>query len=260
MTQGAALPLRRVLLGFVTDLVLAILAGLTLTTLLSLAWGFFKGIRIASAGGTEQQVGAAMTTPGAVAQIATVLIASSITTALLYAWRRPASAQEIQRSRQRMRQWRTWGVALSVGIGMFVLTSAASALLNWLGIPPRPSNIAVIRAAYEQSPIFVCLFAVLIAPMYEEFLFRRVLFARFWQAGWPVLGICLSGLAFALAHEFPSGGAPLASTLSLIVVYATMGATFAWLYRRTGTIWAAVLAHALNNALALFLLLAFTSS
>ena len=30
-----------------------------------------------------------------------------------------------------------------------------------------------------------------------------------------------------------------------------MGAAFCWLYRRTGTLWAAIAAHALNNAVAL---------
>ena len=30
-----------------------------------------------------------------------------------------------------------------------------------------------------------------------------------------------------------------------------MGAAFAWLYQRTGTLWAPIAAHALNNAIAL---------
>ena len=37
----------------------------------------------------------------------------------------------------------------------------------------------------------------------------------------------------------------------LLAVYAFMGGVFAWLYWRTGTLWAPIAAHALNNALAL---------
>jgi len=39
--------------------------------------------------------------------------------------------------------------------------------------------------------------------------------------------------------------------LQLWVIYGGMGAAFAWVYRRTGTLWAAVIAHAVNNAIAL---------
>ena len=46
----------------------------------------------------------------------------------------------------------------------------------------------------------VVLFAVVLAPLYEELLFRRVLFGRLWHAGWPVLGIALSSVIFALVH------------------------------------------------------------
>ena len=67
-----------------------------------------------------------------------------------------------------------------------------------------------------------------------------------------VLGMILSGCAFALAHEAPGlNGNGAAATTLLLVVYAGMGVAFAWLYRRTGTLWAPIAAHALNNALAL---------
>jgi hypothetical protein len=42
-----------------------------------------------------------------------------------------------------------------------------------------------------------------------------------------------------------------AGIAQLWLVYGGMGAAFCWLYRRTGTLWAAITAHALNNAVAL---------
>lgn len=62
----------------------------------------------------------------------------------------------------------------------------------------------------------------------------------------------LSSLAFALVHEIPgtSANGPL-EIAQLWLVYGGMGAAFAWLYQRTGTLWAPIVAHGLNNAIAL---------
>ena len=68
---------------------------------------------------------------------------------------------------------------------------------------PEPTNLAIIEAALLSNPVFLTLFGVLIAPAYEELLFRRVLFGRLWAAGRPWLGVVLSSRVFALMHEIP---------------------------------------------------------
>ena len=129
-----------------------------------------------------------------------------------------------------------------------------SALGQALDISPEPTNLAVIEAAFTASPIFMWLFGTLIAPAYEELLFRRVLFGRLWAAGRPWLGVVLSSAAFALMHEIPgASGNGLAATGMLWLTYGFMGAAFALVYWRTRTLWAAISAHALNNAIALSL-------
>ena len=124
------------------------------------------------------------------------------------------------------------------------------------GIEPVPTNLALMEQAITRFPWFLALFAVVLAPAYEELLFRRVLFGRLWQAGRPVLGIVLSSLAFALVHEIPgtSANGPW-EIAQLWLVYGGMGAAFAWLYQRTGTLWAPIAAHALNNGIALVALM-----
>ena len=68
-------------------------------------------------------------------------------------------------------------------------------------------------------------------------------------------------MIFALVHEMPGlNGKPAGSTAFLILVYAGMGAIFAWVYRRTGTLWAPVAAHILNNAIALAVLQVYGSA
>lgn len=260
-TPDTARQRRGVLLGFFGDVALAVVIGFAMTFALSLGWGLIQGIQVAATGADEGAVGAAMTAPGAVAQISIVLLAMTTTSLLLYAWRRPAAEAERRQSWRNFKQPRTLLIATSAAIAIFVATTVISATLKQLGLPPNPSNIAVISAAFAQHPLFVSAFTILLAPLYEELLFRRVLFARFWHAGRPHLGMWLSGLAFALAHELPGiNGSPLLSTLCLILVYTGMGAAFALLYWRTASLWSAILAHALNNALALGLLFAFTSS
>ena len=73
--------------------------------------------------------------------------------------------------------------------------------------------------------------------------------------------MALSSVIFALVHEMPGlNGKPAGSTAFLILVYTGMGAIFAWVYRRTGTLWAPVAAHILNNAIALAVLQVYGSA
>lgn len=127
-------------------------------------------------------------------------------------------------------------------------------LMARFGVEPVPTNQALVDEVITRWPVLLVLVVVVLAPMYEELLFRRVLFGRFLRGGWPWLGLVLSSLAFALVHELPGlSDNPPAAVLQLWLAYAGMGAAFAWLYWRTGTLWAPILAHGLNNGLALAL-------
>lgn len=86
---------------------------------------------------------------------------------------------------------------------------------------------------------------VLLAPLVEELLFRRVLF-RSLQVGFgTVPALVASSLIFALVHFNPSG----------LVIYAWIGAVCAVAYDITGTLAAPVIVHLLNNSLAFTMLM-----
>lgn len=242
--------------GFLLDGTVAVAVVLGVSIGAGVVWGFYQAVRIGMLSGGKTPDTAALAAgigqPGVLAQILMALLSMSAAALLLYFWRRRADAGERAASLRALRQPRSWGWALLVGVLVFVGSGLIGQAMKLLGSEPVPTNLAMVEEAVRRWPVFLALFAVVLAPMYEELLFRRVLFGRFLAAGKPWLGLVLSSLAFALVHEVPglSANTPLA-VLQLWLIYGGMGAAFAWLYWRTGTLWAPIAAHALNNGLAL---------
>jgi membrane protease YdiL (CAAX protease family) len=84
-----------------------------------------------------------------------------------------------------------------------------------------------------------------LAPIAEELFFRGFLFAGLrtrWSL-WPAA--ITSGLIFGLVHA-PTG-------ITTVVPLAVLGLALCWLYDRTGSLWPCVIAHMINNGLALAL-------
>lgn len=244
--------------GFFIDLGIAIVTLFGLSLVSGLVWGAYRGAVVATAakraGGTvdptalAQQLGQ----PGALAQILMAVVATGGAALLLYFLRRRATPGERSTSLQALRRRSTWGWTLLVATCVVIGSNLIAFLAKQAGIEPVPTNLALMEQALARFPWFLAVFAIVLAPAYEELLFRRVLFGRLWQAGRPLLGMLLSSLAFALVHEIPgtSANGPW-EIAQLWLVYGSMGAAFAWLYQRTGTLWAPIVAHALNNAIAL---------
>jgi len=247
------------LAGFFIDLAIAIAVMVVMSLLASAAWGVLRVVQVVAQEGIDPSDAAALTRaigqPGGLAMIWITLIGTGSAALVPYLFRRRASVAERAASRAALRRGSTWGWVALTALAVFALSALVTTLGKQVGIEPEPTNQEPIKQAFAASPWFVGLFVVLIAPMYEELLFRRVLFGRLWAAGRPWLGLCLSGFAFALMHEPPGlTGNSGSAVLLLWVVYAGMGMAFAWVYRRTGTLWASIAAHALNNALAILIL------
>lgn len=87
--------------------------------------------------------------------------------------------------------------------------------------------------------------AVILAPLVEEILFRRVLQSAFSRALRPAGAVLATALLFGLAHhahaDFPW----------TFPVHVWIGAVLGVLFLKTGSLWPGVLAHAVNNAVAL---------
>jgi len=100
----------------------------------------------------------------------------------------------------------------------------------------------------ELGSIAVAAFLIVIAaPLSEELFFRGFMFAglRRSMSIWPAAAI--SAAVWGSLHLG-------AGNIGVAIQLAVFGVILAWLYERTGTLWAPVLAHAINNTIAFVLL------
>ena len=130
-------------------------------------------------------------------------------------------------------------VVLGLSLGA---TGLYAALVQWFGIerlqPPEiPPGIVLPGAGAALT--FIAL--VLWTPFTEEVFFRGFVFTGLWPRLGSTGAIIVSALIFSLFH--PALGV-------LIPIFIT-GVLLAWLYRRTGSLWPSIVAHAGQNAIAL---------
>ena len=242
--------------AFLLDIAIAIAVLFVASLASGIAWGAWRvAMVVHENGGRAPEASAiadAIGKPGALAQMLMAALGMSAAALVLYLLRQPATMAERRQSMAALRHRSTWGWSVLVGVAVFIGSTLLGYLMQLAGSEPVPTNMALVEEAARHWPVVLVLFAVVLAPAYEELLFRRVLFGRFLAAGRPWLGLVLASVAFALVHEVPglSANPPLA-VLQLWLVYGGMGAAFAWLYWRTGTLWAPIIAHALNNSMAL---------
>jgi len=93
--------------------------------------------------------------------------------------------------------------------------------------------------------VYLGLYAIVVAPMAEEFIFRGLLFSAAKRAGWPKFAWLGVSFLFALMHH----NAPTFLSLFVFALALT------WLYEKTEGLLAPMVAHSLFNLVNLALLL-----
>jgi len=122
-------------------------------------------------------------------------------------------------------------------------------LFSELVLRPEQDDIAEDLGVGDESVLVAVAAVVLIvglAAISEEMFFRGFVFSGLRSRMTLLPAAVISGLVFGLVHA-PSG-------ITTVVPLAVLGAVLAWLYDRTGSLWPSVIAHAINNALALAIL------
>jgi hypothetical protein len=134
-------------------------------------------------------------------------------------------------------------ILLPVALG---LQQVSAVVLTKLGWQPE-DQLAVTLLANTKSwgmRIYLGAFAVVLAPVAEEFIFRGMLYPFVKQLGWPRLAWFGVSFAFALIHYDAATFVPL----------FVLALALTWLYEKTDNLLAPIAAHSLFNAVNLVIL------
>lgn len=135
------------------------------------------------------------------------------------------------------------GVTIGWGIlGVFLAFSgqivASLIEVYVLGIEPGSENTQMIMDITRIAPIMVVT-SVLLAPILEELVFRRVIFGSLIQTQNFWVAALISAFVFALIHR----------DFTHLLVYTVMGLIFSFLYYKTKRLLAPIIAHMAMNGL-----------
>jgi membrane protease YdiL (CAAX protease family) len=131
------------------------------------------------------------------------------------------------------------GSIAAIGVLTFLLFSLVySALVR----PDEPQKVVDDLGADTNTALLVvgALVVIAVAPICEELFFRAFLYRvlRMRMSVWLACGI--DGLVFGLVHAS-------STSLTALPILAFLGIVFCYVYERTGTLFATIALHALNN-------------
>lgn len=141
----------------------------------------------------------------------------------------------------------TMGLGCGLLIAAYAVVMAHNILLTLLGVDTQGEAVMKMFSELE-SPVWLVLTGVIVAPLVEEIFFRGFLFQGFRQRyGW-VAALLLSSGIFAASHLDP---------VSFIPTFV-LGAVLGYVYHRSNSLWPSIILHFLNNGFAMCALLAAT--
>jgi len=138
--------------------------------------------------------------------------------------------------------------AIGLVIATLVVYYIAAGLFATFVLKPNQEDIGGDLGVGNPSiliAVAAVLLIVVVAPVTEELFFRGFVFAGL-RSRWALLPAALTtGLIFGLVHA--------TTGITTVVPLAALGFALCWLYDRTGSLWPCIIAHAINNGLALAL-------
>lgn len=127
-----------------------------------------------------------------------------------------------------------------IGFFLAILSQliAVNIEVNLFGIEAGSENTAIIMEISRQFPLFLII-PVIIAPVLEELIFRKIIFGALHKRMNFFFAALLSSIIFGIIHQEPEH----------ILIYSSMGFVFAYLYVRTKRIIVPIIVHtAMNSA------------
>lgn len=156
---------------------------------------------------------------------------------------------------------RIGGAFQRLGLTRFALSAIGLAVVAWLAylgaaallsplLSPEQEDITRELGTDEGSAVSIVaagILIVVVAPLSEELFFRGFMFSGLRRSIslWPAA--LVSALVWGALHL--GGG-----NVGVVIQLSIFGVILAWLYERSGTLWAPIIAHTINNSIAFTLL------
>ena len=133
-------------------------------------------------------------------------------------------------------------VGFLFGLTLMVVSAVVSILLSPFGLIPQQEGLGEIIGLPGVLPTMLLWIGIL-APIIEEIFFRGFSYSAFKSRWGKGIAIVASSLLFTVAHFDPLR----------IVQFMVLGVLLAYAYERTGSLPLVVLAHMVNNTVAIVL-------
>ena len=125
------------------------------------------------------------------------------------------------------------------GIFLALIAQTVAANIELLmGIEMGSENTEQIVGSYRTAPIVIIVTAI-IGPILEEIVFRKIIFGALYKRLNFFIAAIISSLIFAIAHGEPEH----------LLLYTSIGLTFAFLYVKTNRILVPIITHVSMNTI-----------
>lgn len=133
---------------------------------------------------------------------------------------------------------------MAIGFYMLMVFSVFSGMVETLFFPNHLSAYQAQMSQRFETNLWLLIFPLIIAPIFEEWLFRGMILTKLNQKLSFGMSNIISALLFAVAHLD-----------WFLLPYFLNGLVYGWVKKKTGNLYSAIVLHALYNAIAILTLM-----
>lgn len=137
---------------------------------------------------------------------------------------------------------KAWGAICLTCLGILLVAKIGTLVMIEEGIT-NTANQKVLESIH-MNPIILITRSVIMAPIVEEVVFRGLLMTRVFNSN---VGLIVSSFLFGLVH--------IPNSIGAWIIYGGMGLALATVYRTTKKLEYSIMAHMINNTLAVSMML-----
>ena len=145
--------------------------------------------------------------------------------------------------------------AFLIGPGLLFAANILGLLITMVFVSQNMSeNQALIESMAHTYPVLMVLTTVILAPIFEELLFRGMIFGWLYEVN-AYFAHVVSGFIFGFIHIMNAIISGNYSEWFMIFAYMFMGMVLSYLYEKRNNIYVPILAHSTMNLLSMMMVL-----